>query len=859
MTRPWVVLKYGGTSVATAENWGRIARRVQQLSPTHRVWIAASAVSKVSDRLIQATEEALTDRPMESYAWIKARHEELAAEMGLTADEFAPCQELLVELLALLDGIRLVREASPRLRARVLSFGELASTSLGVVMLRKAGLDATRVDARKLLTSDVPTLTPDATRYLEAHVTPRKDRASAEAAADGHAVVLTQGFIASTTEGHTCLLGRGGSDTSGALFAALLEAERCEIWTDVHGMFTTDPRQLPAARLITHLRYREAEEIAGMGAKVLHPRCLGPVAWAGIPLEIRNTRDPDATAITHIGPEADDEPAVLAIARLTGVPLVSVSTLAMWGAPGFLARVFAPFAARGISVDLVATSQSTVTVTLDHVPDGLDGTTFRGLLDDLRELGTVRVVPDCAVVSIVGRHIRTVLHRLGESFAAFENRNVHMVSASSEDLALSFVVDAEDATRLVRELHGRLLGTGKRAPWLGPTWSELTGEGRDEGPALPQRWWVERRAELLGLCQNGQARYVYDLPTVTARATALVTQLPHVQRRYYAMKANAHPDVLRAIVDAGFGIECVSSAEIACVKRVLGEQVPLLFTPNFCPVGEYATAFAAHADVIVDGPDVLLQAPDIFAGRAVGLRIDPGAGLGHHDKVRTAGAHTKFGHPLDDVDSFLAIAAQVGVAVVGLHAHVGSGILDAGAWARTAQTLADLRPKFPDLKWIDLGGGMGVVERPGQDPLDLSAVDTALSTVDGLKGVEVRIEPGRYLVSEAGVLLVPVTQVRTKGDVTFVGGATGMNSLIRPSLYGAWHAIHNLTRLGEKATGVAQVVGPICETGDVLGRDRVLPPTVPGDVLLIENGGAYGAVMSSHYNLRAPADEIALR
>jgi diaminopimelate decarboxylase/aspartate kinase len=114
-------------------------------------------------------------------------------------------------------------------------------------------------------------------------------------------------------------------------------------------------------------------------------------------------------------------------------------------------------------------------------------------------------------------------------------------------------------------------------------------------------------------------------------------------------------------------------------------------------------------------------------------------------------------------------------------------------------------------------------------------------------------------VSEAGVLLVPVTQVRTKGDVTFVGGATGMNSLIRPSLYGAWHAIHNLTRLGEKATGVAQVVGPICETGDVLGRDRVLPPTVPGDVLLIENGGAYGAVMSSHYNLRAPADEIALR
>ena len=125
------------------------------------------------------------------------------------------------------------------------------------------------------------------------------------------------------------------------------------------------------------------------------------------------------------------------------------------------------------------------------------------------------------------------------------------------------------------------------------------------------------------------------------------------------------------------------------VARAAKDGYTLLFTPNFCPVSEYATAFAAHADAIVDGPDVLLQAPDIFAGRSVGLRIDPGAGLGHHDKVRTAGAHTKFGHPLDDVDSFLAIAAQVGVKVVGLHAHVGSGILDAGAWARTAQVLED--------------------------------------------------------------------------------------------------------------------------------------------------------------------------
>ena len=116
------------------------------------------------------------------------------------------------------------------------------------------------------------------------------------------------------------------------------------------------------------------------------------------------------------------------------------------------------------------------------------------------------------------------------------------------------------------------------------------------------------------------------------------------------------------------------------------------------------------------------------------------------------------------------------------------------------------------------------------------------------------MEPGRYLVSEAGVLLAPVTQVREKSGARFVGVATGMNSLLRPALYGAWHSIHNLTRLGQPAKDYWHVVGPICETGDVLGRDRLLPPTEPGDVLLIENCGAYGAVMSSHYNLRPPAE-----
>jgi len=158
---------------------------------------------------------------------------------------------------------------------------------------------------------------------------------------------------------------------------------------------------------------------------------------------------------------------------------------------------------------------------------------------------------------------------------------------------------------------------------------------------------------------------------------------------------------------------------------------------------------------------------------------------------------------------------------------------------------------------IDVGGGLGVPERPDQAAVDLSRLDTLLQAVRAEHPqLEVWLEPGRYFVAAAGVLLARVTQLKTKGDVRFVGVATGMNSLIRPALYGSYHEIANLTRLEEPATEVVNVVGPICESADVLGHDRLLPVTKEGDVLLIANAGAYGHAMSSHYNLRAPAAEL---
>lgn len=868
--RRWVVLKFGGTSVSTPANWSVIAGRAKALLPTNRVWIVASALSQVSNRLELAIAEALTDADPESLDWIRQRHVDLADGIGVDALAMAPVLDLLDELGQLLHGIRLTREASPRLRARVMSFGELASTHLGAAALAHHGLSAQRVDARDLLVSTPVPRTTDSDAFLEAQVDPRRDTAGAAGAAGGAEVVITQGFIARTNREdrrETCLLGRGGSDTSAALFAALVGAVTLEIWTDVHGLFTTDPRRLPTARLIRRAGYRVAQELAAMGAKVLHPRCLGPAAWAQVPIVIRNTEDPsaDGTWIGGSGDE-DDDPAVLAVVQRHDVTLLTISTLAMWGTPGFLARAFAPFHDLGISVDLVATSQSAVSVTLDRIPEGLGGAPFRGLLDRLEALGEVEVVHPCAVVSIVGRRIRTVLHELGPAMAAFREHRVHLVSESSEDLNISFVVDEEAAGPLVVKLHERLFDAQGAGALFGPSWELLRAHAGGTLPTdagshagIQGRWWSSRAEELTDLCADGRARYVYDLATVREQAKSLVQEVTHVDRFYFAMKANSHPKILLALGGAGLGMECVSTAEVRRVREVLGDDVPVLFTPNFCPIEEYGEAIEMGAEITLDGPHLLRSAPDLFAGVRLGLRIDPGEGLGHHEKVRTAGAHAKFGHPPGSLEEVVDAAAAAGAIVVGLHAHAGSGILDPDGWRGTAGALNLARAFFPEVEWLDLGGGLGVAERPGQLPLDLAALNESLREFrEQCTGLQIRMEPGRFLVAESGVLLAPVTQVRAKGDVRFVGVATGMNSLIRPALYGAWHGIHNLTRLGDSPIGYAHVVGPICETGDVLGRDRLLPATEAGDVLLIDHAGAYGRAMSSNYNLREPAEEVVL-
>ena len=700
---------------------------------------------------------------------------------------------------------------------------------------------------------------PIGRRYLSA-VCPFDEDPQMAADLEGRreAALLTQGFIASDETGHTVLLGRGGSDTSAAYFAAKLGAEKLEIWTDVPGMFTANPRLISRARLLKRLNYDEAQELATMGASVLHPRCIPPVRSRGIPLEIRCTPHPEMSGTTISADGGDGSARVKAISAKKGIRVVSMDTLGMWQQVGFLADAFQIFKRHGLSIDLVATSESNVTVTLDPTANTLDPDVMRRLAADLNRVCDARIVEGCSVVSLVGRRIRSNLSQLAPALNAFEEHHIHLVSQAASDLNFSLVVDEEQANRLVKKLHGLLFDEQREDVVFGPRWDDLVGS--DEPDWFAEAWWRARADELVEVVEQKGATYAYHRKTLEAQARAL-TEMEAIDRVFFAMKANPHPDVLRCFEGLGMGFECVSMGELKRLGEVFGDldAERILFTPNFASRQEYEAGFEAGAMVTLDNLFPLQKWPEVFAGRRVLVRVDPGQGRGHHRYVRTAGPRSKFGVSPDELEALARIADDIDLEVMGLHAHVGSGVRAPGTWSQTAVFLASCRDYFPHVSVLNLGGGLGVPERPGQQPLDLEGVDRALGEFKAAHpDLELWLEPGRFLVSEAGVLLARVTQLKDKGDIRYVGVETGMNSLIRPALYGAHHAIFNLSRIDDEPDDYFEVVGPICESGDVLGHARRLPRPQEGDVLLIANAGAYGRAMSSHYNLRRPAGEVVI-
>jgi diaminopimelate decarboxylase/aspartate kinase len=911
------VLKFGGTSVATAERWRTIldlaaVRRAAGM----RVLVVVSALSGITDALKALCRCAPSEREA-AWASVVARHRELAVQMQLA--DVARVEHWLASLRALVFPLppgerarlrptgsavnsisrtegrapwmararagedldvqaelanseppprRAVPGASRRLsrgerghwwHAAVQAHGELLSSAIGAAFMTANGLPTEWLDARDvLLARELPFLNERA-RVLSAQVQAEPDVAFAAQMAARGEVFISQGFIARNAEGETVLLGRGGSDTSAAYMGALLRAARVEIWTDVAGMFTADPRQVPGARLLQHLDYDEAQEIATTGAKVLHARCLSPCRRARVPLWIKDTQHPDLDGTVVAPQPAEIAPSIKAISSRRGITLVSMETSGMWQQVGFLADVFALFKKHGLSVDLIGSAETNVTVSLDPTENLLDSDVVAALAADLAKVCRVKVIAPCAAVTLVGRGMRSMLHRLSGVLAEFGRMRVHLISQSSNNLNLTFVVDEGTLDGLLPRLHELLIRAGALrtddTTLFGPSWQSLYGKS---GTYVRAPWWRAARGGLLDLAR-ATPRYVYNLPTIRERARAL-RALQSVDRVYYAVKANAHPAILRALAQEGLGFECVSPGELDAVDAIAEANAsPRLFTPNFAPHVDYERALQRGVPVTLDALHPLQHWPDLFAGREIMLRVDLGRGLGHHDKVRTGGADSKFGLPLEHLDAFMELARRHDVRITGLHAHLGSGILDASHWPTVCGQLASIAERVGSVRTLNLGGGLGVPSHPGEAELDIAAVDAALAEVKRTyPQYELWLEPGRWLVADAGVLLAHVTQTKRKGTIDYLGCDAGMHVLIRPALYDAWHEIVNLSRLGAPADIVYQVVGPICESGDVLGVDRHLPRSEEGDVLLIAQTGAYGESMSSRYNLRALAEPAIL-
>jgi diaminopimelate decarboxylase/aspartate kinase len=855
---PWVVMKFGGTSVSTAQNWATIAALVRnRLDDGLRPVIVHSALEGVSNGLDALLEHAVAGEADSILEDIRLQHHELAEELGL--DGAALLDDTLHELDQLVAGVRLVREVTVRVRVRIMALGELMSTRLGAEYLRRAGLPVEWVDARDLLQSESRSGRRDARAYLSATCGYEPDPRLAEKLQACGKVVLTQGFIARNDRGETVLLGRGGSDTSGAYFASRLQARRLEIWTDVPGMFTADPRVVPSARLLMALHYDEAQELASAGSSVLHPRCLSPLRRYSIPLFVRSAVLPGIAGTVVSSVTDEIEPQVKGICSRDGLTLISMDTVGMWHEVGFLARAFAVFADHGISVDLVSTSETNVTVSIDTADGMLPEDAQAGLIDDLGELCRITIIDRCAAVSLVGRKIRTILPKVAPAFEVFEEERIHLVSQSANDLNLSFVIDKQQCARLVTKLHASIIRGAGGSPAFGASWEQLFQADLPVA-ARSEAWWASRRDELLELATQRPSTYVYDEETVRVSADAL-KRLENVDRVLYAVKANFNPELLRTLDAEGVDFECVSPGEVEWLEEVLPglDHSRILFTPNFAPRDEYEWGFDRGLQVTLDNLYPLQAWPEVFTGQRLFVRVDPGQGRGHHEHVKTAGVHSKFGIPRFEIDELERLVDAAGAEVTGIHAHSGSGILDADNWRHVAAELVKVAQRFPTVETIDLGGGIGIPEKPGDKPFDLARLDANLAEVrETYPQYKLWIEPGRFLVAQSGVLLTRVTQIKGKGDMRYVGVGAGMNTLIRPALYGAYHEIVNLTRLTEAPSEIVTVVGPICETGDRLGTDRLLPPTREGDVILIANAGAYGYVMSSHYNRREVAPEVVI-
>jgi aspartate kinase len=447
-----IVCKFGGTSVADAVAITRLIDIVRA-RVSDRPVIVVSALARVTDALLHLARRAGMADEAEIEAAVSAllqRHEQVARELPKGAAAFDAISADGVALRQELGCVRR-RMATPAELDAIAGRGELWSSRLVAAALSGAGLEAVWMDIRPVMITD--DRFTRATPYVQ--VLNTRARESLRPLMDAGQIPVTQGFIGATATGIATTLGRGGSDFTAALLGAALGADRVEIWTDVNGLMTADPRVVPAARTLRAASYEEAAELATFGARILHPATALPLVRAGIPIVILNSTDP-ARPGTTIEPEAQldrvgDSP-IRSISWKQGITVINIRAPRMLGAYGFLRALFEVFERHETVVDVLASGEVSISLTIE------DRTRLDPLVHDLGELGEVWIEEHRAIVAIVGIGLRNTPGLAGRVFNAVWPANVEIISQGASAINMTFVVKEEDGPDVVRRLHHEFFG-----------------------------------------------------------------------------------------------------------------------------------------------------------------------------------------------------------------------------------------------------------------------------------------------------------------------------------------------------------------------------------------------------------------
>ncbi len=463
-----IVMKFGGTSVAdraAIERLVSIVRAARQaaIQPESADWrgpvVVVSALGGVTDRLLGLAAEAGAgdvEGARENINALEARHLDVA---GVVMDDGERRRlEALIraefdELGRVVSALGVLREVTPRWLDAIAATGEIISSRMVAAALASHGLPSAWVDARRVLvtTEDHMGAAP-----LEAETTAAL-AATVDPLLASRKIPVIGGFVGATRAGVTTTLGRGGSDFSASIVGACLAAEEIQIWTDVDGMLTADPRVVRDVRVVPHLSFAEASELAYFGAKVLHPATIQPAVGRNIPVRILNARrpeDPVGTLITHDRPASVDP--FTAIASKTGVTVVDITSTRMLMAHGFLRRIFEVFEQHRISVDVVTTSEVSVSVTIDdarRVPEAIE--TLRGVADVTREDGM-------AILCAVGEGLQNDPTLVTALLAATGGVPIRMVSQAAARRNITLVLRAEDLNATLERVHSRFFADARQ-------------------------------------------------------------------------------------------------------------------------------------------------------------------------------------------------------------------------------------------------------------------------------------------------------------------------------------------------------------------------------------------------------------